>query len=238
MVKCPDCGEDYQQLGNHWSLSESCSHPNLTEKQIETTVGLMMGDGYINNNSKNCSLQIKTITPNYLENLDTLFRCMGRGVKLKRTSKEAAKQNRERGFDANAKEENYSDVYFWSTRSHPKFNEFREWYSSGEKIWPEDIELTPTVLKHWYVGDGNYNNYYSNNQIRIASSNEIENEEKISEYFTHVGLPKPSNFNTYERKSGGNSGYISWNVEDSKELFEYMGEPLPDFEYKWPEEYH
>ena len=25
-----------------------------------------------------------------------------------------------------------------------------------------------------------------------------------------------------------------WTVDESKELFDYMGDPLPGFEYKWP----
>ena len=227
MAQCPNCGEEYQNLAQHWRYSPS-HRPELTQKQLEITTGLLMGDGSINPSSKNCHLETEMISPNYLEYLDNIFGCLGTGVRLKKTAAESAKENRDRGFDPNAKEKNYSDVYIWKTRNHPKFNEFRDWYSTGEKVWPENIELTPTVLKHWYVGDGYYHDKNTQNCISICTVNEIENVEKISQYFTNVGLPEPSNYTAKK---------AVWTVEDSYTLWDYMGEPLPDFEYKWPEEY-
>jgi len=68
-------------------------------------------------------------------------------------------------------------------------------------------------------------------------SNEIENTNKVSEYFSNIGLPKPSNYSISKRNSVTKNCNAVWTVEDSQKLFDYMGEPLPDFEYKWPEEY-
>ena len=231
MVECPECGEEYQKLGLHWYYSPS-HRPELTQKQLEITTGLLMGDGSISKQSKNCYLQLQMISPKYLEYLDNIFACLGTGVSLVETAYESAKNDRDGKFSPNIKEENYSDVYGWGTRSHPKFNEFCGWYSSGEKVWPENIELTPTVLKHWYVGDGHYDDSYGQNYIDIAMFNEVENTEKVSQYFIKSGLPKPSSY--YKQK---NSCKARWTVEDSYKLWDYMGEPLPDFEYKWPKEY-
>jgi len=236
MVECPECSSGYQKLGCHWRYSPS-HRPNLTQKQLEITTGLLMGDGTINKTSKNCYLESQMISKNYLEYLDNIFGVLGCSVKHSLTASESAKNNRNSGFRPNAKKENYSDVYRWSTRCHPKFNEFREWYSSGEKVWPENIELTPTVLKHWYVGDGYYSNKNTNNNINIAASNEFGNENKIENYFKNADLPKPSNHSIYEKENGRKDYVIEWTVEDSYKLWDYMGEPLPDFEYKWPEEY-
>jgi len=235
MVECPKCGEEYERLGTHWNYFPS-HRPELTQKQLEITIGSLMGDGCIINSSKNCLLRISMISPNYLEYLDDIFGCLATGVSLEKTAAENAKENRDSGFSPNAKKENYSDVYCWYTRKHPKFNEFRGWYSTGKKVWPENIELTPTVLKHWYVGDGNYNK--SKRTISIAISNEVKNTEKISQYFTDVRLPKPSNYFTFKQEKSENKGCdAQWSVNDSQKLWEYMGEPLPDFEYKWPEEH-
>jgi len=99
-------------------------------------------------------------------------------------------------------------------------------------VWPEKIELTPTVLKHWYCGDGNWNNGSCNNSIQISMANEKENTDKITQMFINVGLPAPSNYNISGKRCAA-----QFTVEQSKELWEYMGEPLPDFEYKWPEQY-
>jgi len=236
MVECAECGREYTNIGNHWYHSPS-HRPKLTEKQLEITTGLLMGDGCVENIEGNCRLTIHMISRNYLKHLDNIFDCLGTGVSLYKSASESAKGARESGFRPNANKENYSHLYEWRTRAHPKFNEFREWYSSGEKVWPEDIELTPTVLKHWYVGDGNYNNKKNHNNIRISMSNEIENTNKVSEYFSNIGLPKPSNYSISKRNSVTKNCNAVWTVEDSQKLFDYMGEPLPDFEYKWPEEY-
>lgn len=234
MVECPECGESYQKIGLHWYGSPS-HRPELTQRQIEVTTGLLMGDGWININSKNMFLCADMISPNYLEYLDNLFGIISNGVRLKDTAYESAEKARKSGFRPDAKEENYSNKYSWRTKAHPKFNEFREWYSTGEKVWPEDIKLTPTVLKHWYVGDGNYDNHESCERIKIAMSNEIENTEKVSNYFQSSGLPKPTNFTEFDN-GFGKSCVAQWTTEDSHKLWDYMGKPLPDFEYKWPEE--
>ena len=231
MVKCPECGGEYKSLGNHWQHFPS-HRPELTQKQLEITTGLLMGDGSINGGSKNCYLKVTMISPKYLELLDDIFASLGCGVGLKQNAAESAKNARNTGFDTNAKEQNYSDLYRLRTRLHPKFNEFREWYETGQKVWPKDIELTPTVLKHWYVGDGHYHKSGSHERIRISMSNEANNTEKVTQYFANVGLPEPSNYD--EKK---NNCTARWTVEDSHTLWDYMGEPLPDFEYKWPEEY-
>jgi hypothetical protein len=236
MVECPVCGKEYKNLATHWHHSPS-HRPDLTQKQIEITTGLLMGDGCADKCSRNSRVKCAMISPNYLEYINDIFGCLATGVSLRETAAESAKNNRDTGFRPDAKEENYSDVYKWQTRTHPKFNEFREWYSSGEKVWPKDIELTPTVLKHWYVGDGYYSNKQGNDRIEIAMSNETENTKKVSQYFTDVGLPQPSNYGISTRKSGDKTCDAQWDVEDSHILWEYMGEPLPDFKYKWPKEY-
>jgi hypothetical protein len=235
MVECPQCGDEYKKLGNHWHYYPS-HRPELTQKQIEITTGLLMGNGWIDKNKEKSRLRCKMISPNYLEYLDNIFGVLSCGVSLKHTAAESAKNVRNSGFRPDANEENYSDVYGWGTRSHPKFNEFREWYASGEKVWPEDIELTPTVLKHWYVGDGHYENAGTGDCIAITMSKEKEKTEKVSQYFTNVGLPEPLDYRKINNEYAGRC-VARWSVEDSHTLWEYMGEPLPDFEYKWNDKY-
>jgi hypothetical protein len=234
MVECPECGNEYKSLGCHWRWNSS-HRPELTQRQLEITTGLLMGDGWIQNSNKNCSLETSMISLNYIKYLDEVFGCLSSNISLKKTAFESAKMNRKNGFSPNADEENYSDVYRWKTVDHPKFNEFRQWYSSGEKVWPDDIELTPTVLKHWYVGDGRFFNDSGHHSIRIKMNNEVENTKKVSQYFTNAGLPAPSNYSIYEGKYGKECE-ATWTVQDTEKLFDYMGKPLPDFEYKWPEE--
>jgi len=229
---CQQCGNEYKRIGQHWSMSSSCSHPSFTDHQKEIITGLLMGDGYIDTCSKNPYITVNMISPNYLEYIADEFGVLGGDVSLKITAAESAKRNKDSGFDPNAKEQNYSDKYQWQSMSHPELQEFADWYSSGKKVWPADIELTPTVLKHWYCGDGYWDNSGSRNGIRIAMANEVDNTNKVDQMFKNIGLSAPSNYGVSE-----NTCDAQFTVEQSKELWQYMGAPLPDFEYKWPRKF-
>jgi len=235
---CKQCGNEYQRIGQHWSKGSSCSHPNFTDHQKEIITGLLMGDGCIHTGNKNPYLLVKMISPNYLEYIADEFGVLGSEVTLTKTAAESAKHNRDSGFSPNAKEQNYSDLYVWQSMSHPKLQKFADWYSSGKKVWPADVELTPTVLKHWYCGDGHWANSGTNNRIQIAMANEVDNTDKVDQMFRNVGLPVPNNYAISERKDGSGRCNAEFTVAQSKELWEYMGEPLPDFEYKWPDRYY
>jgi len=234
---CQQCGSEYERIGSHWSLSNSCSHPSFTDHQKEIITGLLMGDGCVSRADKNPRIQVEMISPNYLQYISNKFGVLGSDVRLKHTAKENAKITRDKGFSPNAKAENYSDLYEWKSMNHPEIKEFANWYSSGKKVWPADIQLTPTVLKHWYCGDGSWNNKGSNNCIRIAMANEVDNTDKVDKMFTKVGLPSPSNYTTRIHKNGNMMCAAQFTMGQSKKLWKYMGEPLPDFEYKWPDRY-
>jgi len=235
---CEQCGNKYESIGTHWSMNPSCSHPSFTQHQREIITGLLMGDGCIDTCNKHPRLDVRMISENYLEYVASEFGVLGGEVRLSKTAEESAQQVRDGGLRPNADADNYSDVYAWQSMAHPELQSFADWYSSGEKVWPEDIELTPTVLKHWYCGDGYWNNNRSQNRISIAMSNEINNRNKVDELFENVGLPKPSNYSISERKNGGFKCDAVFTVTQSRELWEYMGKPLPDFKYKWPNQYH
>lgn len=234
-VQCPSCGSEYKQLGSHWNQS-SCNHPKLNDHQKEVITGLLMGDGSIQSQSKNPNLVIGSISENYLHHLDDLFGVLATGVSLYCTAEEGAEKSRKSGFNPDAEAENYSDVYKLRTRKLPELHEF-SWYKTGQKEFPEDIDLTPTVLKHWYCGDGSWNNKRGYGYIKITTGNEANNTEKITKIFKNSSLPEPSNYNIWKSSDDDMKCDIQFTVEQSKKLFEYMGSPPPDFEYKWPSEY-
>lgn len=233
---CPKCGNKYERLSQHWAFNEN-HRQSFTDKQKQIIAGLTMGDGHISEKHKNPHIVCNMSSPNYLKFLDREFGILSNGVTFLTTAEENAKRDRCSGFNLNAKSENYSDMYRWKCKTHPELEEFAEWYSTGRKIWPQDIELTPIVLKHWYCGDGCRDISKSKGSIEISMANEINNLEKVNQIFENVELPAPSNYNINKRKSGGRRCSAQWTVDQSKELWEYMGEPLPDFEYKWPEQY-
>ena len=235
--KCPACNKTYKKLGSHWQFNPS-HRPELTDKQRETAIGIIMGDGSIISESKNNRITMNMVSENYLKYVDSIFGCLGTGVSLKRTAKESAKNSRKYNINNNAKEENYSDVYSWNTRAHPELNIFTGWYKNNTKVWPNKINLTPTTLKHWYCGDGHWSNSGTSNRIKITTSNEAKNTDKIDSMFKNSGLPTPSNYSKYKKESGSINCDICFTVDQSKELWKYMGNPLPDFGYKWPRKYH
>jgi hypothetical protein len=224
MANCPKCDKNYKKLGNHWQHNPT-HRPNLTDKQREILTGILMGDGCIVKRNTSPYMKVEMTTKSYLNYLDDTFGVLGTGVKFSKSAKTSAKNAKESGFVPNANAENFNDVYRWSTRSHPELQQYAEWYSSGEKIFPENIELTPTVLKHWYVCDGNYNTHNLQESISIGVCNELSNIDKINKYFSNVGLPEPS-FVTYKS--------IGFTKQKTHTLFEYMGKPITGFEYKFP----
>lgn len=223
---CPKCENPYKQLSYHWRYNPE-HIPELTQKLYEICVGLLMGDGCLDMTSSTPNIKVEMITEKYLKYLKSEFGILGsrNGVYLHRTSEE----NKESSIHS-SKDSEFSNTYAWRTRAHPKLKQFEDWYESGKKVWPENIELTPTVLKHWYVGDGSYTEY---NRMTISTGNEVENAEKIDNYFEEVNLPKPKW--TENPKNGRMIKHARWTVEESKKLFEYMGSPPPGFDYKWPD---
>lgn len=164
---------------------------------------MLMSDSHLNRAVGNPRLTTNMIVEEYLQYVDNQFPKVGTGV-----------GSRQKGG---------STVYTWETRSLPELSEFESWYATGEKVWPE-VELTPIVLKHLYAGDGSYHGSGTSNHISIGMQNEMDNKEKIARMFENVGLPKPDRWDGHS---------IAWRVENSKDVLDYMGEPLPGFEYKW-----
>lgn len=45
--------------------------------------------------------------------------------------------------------------YGLATKGYVEFlDERKRWYPKGKKVIPQDIDLTPLMLAHWYMGDG------------------------------------------------------------------------------------
>lgn len=224
-VVCEQCGIEYSSVGVHWSNSPYCDWPELTERQEEILVGLLMGDATVQGRDESPHLTVSMVNKECLEWLDNLFGWLSTGVRL-HISEEKSHEYAE-GRDFYSENTEFQDLYRLSVRSHPVISHLAKWYSSGKKVLPEDLILTPTVLKLWYISDGSLRKPYN---IRITTVNEIDNIEKINNIFSKSGLPQPD---WIDHSS------LFWNVENSKMLVKYMlsddlGVP-PGFEYKFPE---
>lgn len=195
-VLCEQCGDDYERIGAHWSLAYDCSFPELDNPTKEILVGLLMGDGFIGNkNEKHQHIRVGMVVEPFLEWLDVEFGWLSTGVREIKSAEESYIETVESGFSPNANVEDYHDVFGFQTRSHPFITELTGWYNSGTKVWPKNIDLTPTVLLILYVCDGCFDTSSGNRQIKISLANERENKDKIESYFVRVDAPRPLSWN-------------------------------------------
>lgn len=226
MTECPTCGEEFQRLGTHWNYNES-HRPAFTEEQHEILTGLLMGDGTIYKKSPDHTpnFRVSLIVPEYLQWLDQTLGCLSTGVRLKSTAEQSCGSC---NLSDNEDASDYSDVYRVATRSHPELERYQDWYSTGEKVFPKDIRLTPTILTHWYISDGNWRD----NRIRIGMSNEINHRDRIEQLFEMIDLPV-SRWDISERNDSSMRCCAVFNKATAEQMFEYMNDAPAGFEYKF-----
>jgi len=195
-----------------------------------------MGDGYVSSNGKNPYFKLSMTSKKYLTYLSSeVFPFLSTDVKIECTAEKSAKHARETGLNSDADVSNYSDVYRLFTRCHPELHQYREWYSSGSKAFPKEIKLTPTTLKHWYCGDGSFDEERSS--ARIYCSNERGEKDKVMDMFEWAGLEDFTWYRREEHRGWDDRVSVRFGKEGTKWFFRHIGDPLPGFEYKWPDDY-
>lgn len=233
-VCCPGCGSEFTNkgIGHHWRQS-NCSQPEITSYQEDLVTGLLMGDGCIESRKSGSILYLGMINKPFLDWVDDQFGLLSTGVKKRDTAAESAERARKSGFRPSAKSENYHDVYMMRTRTLSDLDEFRGWYSTGQKVFP-DVELTPTIAKMWYCTDGGLAaSKLGRNQAQIRCRNESERIGYLVKMFNDVGFnPTVTN----------NDTRLCFDSNETEEFLNWMGDPAPGFEYKWVsssyDEYH
>jgi len=196
----------------------------MLSTRVEMLTGILMGDGTVDRSGTNPRLKIEMTNKAYLNYVDNLLGNMSTGVRLVQTSEESAERMRSTEFRPNADSQNYSDVYRLTTRRHPSFVKFSNWYNSGEKIIPK-LELTPTILKNWYVCDGHLDKRdNSRPSVIFGITNEYERSDKLEQMFIEQGIDA----NTTKSKN------LRIGVDHTEKFFEFIGEPVDGFKYKWP----
>lgn len=211
---CPECDEEYDSLGTHFRYNES-HRPSISGEQHEVVTGLLLGDGCLYGRRDNGNKPFLTVTlspEQAIDHLREIFGCLSRN-----------------------KQEVYTDgrkYHRFETRSHPELETYLDWYQP-DKIWPEDVELTPTAMKWLYVSDGTYDTSDGHRRVMIACAKEGEHTDKIERIFEQSGNPISRTYH-YERDGRKDDYQLHFNASEAEQLFEYMGEPVPGFEYKWP----
>jgi transcriptional regulator with XRE-family HTH domain len=202
------------------------NHLTLDEELIQYIEGELLGDGCLQARRSNIDNKVNsarythgTKYKSYLEWLSNLF----------------SKYNLEQsGNILYWKDKHNSISYKYSTRSYVELKSiFERWYPNGKKIVPKDIVLTPTIIKHWYLGDGNFTRRYKDNSFRLTLHTEgfskKDNElliSKLCELGIICNLTK--------------ANYIYIPVRYIYRFFKYIGncpeEIKSTYGYKWPKE--
>lgn len=207
MAECHQCGGKYQQLSKHW-ISSDCSFLKFSNRQWEILEGLMYGDArLVNKDGRNCYVSVSNTKKEFLKWFDREMGVLSTGVK-------------EHGEPS----ENEVQAYTCSTRTHPDLDEFLSWYNQSVKKPPEK-ELSPLSLKCWYVCDGTVNvDENRRPTARISSRKSDEVKERFRKIFVYHGFDPTWSYS-----------HLVFNCDETEKLLDRMGEPLPGFQYKWPE---
>lgn len=194
---CPECNIHYERLGRHWTGDCQPTISPIVEDVID---GLVMGDASILSRDSTPYLQInmKADSMPYLEHLD-------------------------RGFGPLSAKVWCDDEAHLRTHAHPAFKQWAEWYKTGHKVFPDNLELSPLTAKHWYAGDGGL--VSGHNQIQFYTRNERERLDWLAELFENKG------FETRTENCKNTSARVI--LKDGKGALDWMGDPLPAFHHKW-----
>jgi hypothetical protein len=100
---------------------------------------------------------------------------------------------------------------------------YNKWYPNGKKIVPMDIILTPTILLHWYIGDGSISS--SNGITLCTDSFDIDSIDFLLHQLSNLNLCPMLNY-LENRIIIPNRRVV--------EFLNYIGNcPVDEFKYKW-----
>jgi len=212
-LQCPGCKMEFKALGKHYRYYPE-HRPEITEEKAEILRGIWMGDGCVADNLKgNPYMMIEMINREFLEHLSEEFHGLHTGL---------------RSYESDTCKDGI--IYRLRSVNHEWFKQFVGCSVDGEHIkkksFPDDTELTPTIVKYWYACDGSLLHRKETPGARprsqIGCKNEEERPDFLIDLFEDVGF-SPKYY----------SGRLRFGVDDTERLVKWMGEAPPGFEYKF-----
>lgn len=147
------------------------NHIILRKQFCEILDGLLMGDGTLSTQRENISAYYEHGDKklNYLIWVSYLFARHG----VKQSGKIYPMRQAKNG------------AYKYKTLSYFEFGEIRErWYPNNKKTIPIDLTITPSILKFWYISDGNF----SRQPLIDSTIFSFEDLKRISEQLDFIGI--------------------------------------------------
>mgnify|MGYP000267584302 CR=1 FL=1 len=212
-VECPSCGRGFKNrnsLGSHYIHNQD-HKPEPTGRMIEIAKGWVLGDASYPKSRG--TLRCYNTNFEFMKWTKEQFGILAQDIFVEET-KGSIEFIRDRQVTRD------KDLYRMYVSGYGGFMEIGEWYGDN-KSFPEDLELTPLIVKVWYSCDGNLNNRQGRKPYARISSVLFDLDKVISS-FEELGF-NPS-------KTGD---YVQFSSEDTLELLDWMGEPPSGMEYKW-----
>lgn len=197
------------------------NHCKLSKKAINWINGELLGDGSLNKLSSYSARF--TYTSKYLEYIkyvSTILESFG----IKQVGRINKYYHRK------------LDCYTYSYASHSYvdlLHLYKKWYPGDKKMIPKDLELTPLVIRQWYIGDGFLKNRMQKNIkphiILYADGFTVSNIQLIIEKLTKLG---------FKVTRWLSRNVICFSVHSIKDFFDYIGEcPVECYQYKFSYNY-
>lgn len=230
--KCPICGYKSVHLGQHFIHSDH-GFPDIDQHRWEILVGHIMGDATYAKRSKNGYLAWNMTNLQYMKWLNNELGWISYDVRKGSTPEKMAQYHflRDRETSDSYKDEqdvwpgsddSYKQQYRGSTISHPWIDKL-DWMEDGKKKFPKTVKLTPTVVKIWFSDDGGLHWGNGNRpQASITATSQIDILDLLSDKFSDA-VCSP---NVIRNR-------LQFNVDETEELIDWMGEAPPGMEYKF-----
>ncbi len=115
----------------------------------------------------------------------------------------------------------YPTIDLWSCYSIQAVDIYKEWYPNGTKIVPRNLQITPTILLHWFIGDGSYND----TEISFSTHSFPPNDVDWLVYLLNKTLGIKSHWR-YDKSSPNNDQpfLVIGRQRDRQIFFEYIEE--------------
>lgn len=206
-----------EQAAKIKDLSKIQNHIDISKELYEVLTGEMLGDGCLKCTGKSAYFSYGTSNIVYRDYL--MNRLKDLGLEIGDT-----------WHYTNTRSDEYQ-LYGFYTKSYVELMDiYNQWYTNEpkKKILAQ-VELTPTIVKHWYVGDGTLDHDKLKDTYRIYIFTCIFSQEEnqlLADKLSLIGMPT---------RVGHVRHYPCLRISSMAtfEFLNYIGEPVPGYEYKW-----
>lgn len=126
--------------------------------------------------------------------------------------------------DATITKARYNTVSVWSRNTVQFKDIFEQWYINGTKLVPKNIQMTPTTLLHWFIGDG----HRRESKILFCTHNFTSTDVEFLSNLLNKTLGISSHWR-YEKSKSNNQPVLAISRQSNVCTFEkYLDQASPD----------